>query len=141
MPAQPNFRYYALSYLNDWCESDRFFVKWLAPVNERGVRLQWLDRAAKYYKVSRNFDQIAEIVRYDRALTVLDGITHAITDDNVSETVWKLAEQFRSIYRKYALSAASKFLWIHRHQSPVIIYDGQARKSLIRLGSRLREGY
>ena len=73
------------------------------------------------------------------ALEAIDAIADSITGDNVDAIVWELEKTFKSVYDRHALSAASKLLWI-RHRSPVVIYDGQACKTLKRLGSKFKGG-
>ncbi len=134
-----NYKYYAISYLDDWCESDRGFVEGMCANEDHDQRLACLLRAAKYYKVTRTLPVIPEEQRLGLALEAVDAVADSITKDNVDAIVWELEKKFESIYGRYALSAASKFLWI-RHRSPVVIYDGQAYTTLRRLGSRLAAG-
>jgi hypothetical protein len=102
-------------------------------------RLACLWRAAKYYKVTRTLPVIREERRLGRALEALDAVADPITEDNVDAVVWELERTFEAVYGRYALSAASKFLWI-RHRSPVVIYDAQACRTLKQLGSRFAAG-
>jgi len=50
-------------------------------------------------------------------------------DDAVDASVCGLATAFKARFGNYAVSAASKFLWLRR-RSPVVIYDGQAAECL-----------
>jgi hypothetical protein len=134
-----NFKYYAINYLDDWCESDRGFVEGICASENHDQRLACLWKAANYYKVARTLPVIPEKRRLGRALESIDAVADSITADNVDAIVWELEKTFQSVYGKYALSAASKFLWI-RHRSPVVIYDGQAYQTLKRLGPKFAAG-
>jgi hypothetical protein len=104
-----------------------------------------MKKIAFNYRIVRNFKTISERTRFDKALSALDRIEESITAENVDQKVSALAARFKSDYGKLMLkptdgflSAASKFLWF-RHQSPVVIYDGNALTCL-RRSCRI-EGY
>jgi hypothetical protein len=82
-----------------------------------------------YYRVNRTFEKIQEEKRLDKALSALEATSCSITDENVDSIVCDLAGTFRSIYKRNAISAASKLLWI-RHQAPAVIYDDNAYQFL-----------
>lgn len=116
---------FALYYLNDWCRYDSRFVDGLLPSRARGDRLRCLSNALNYYRVARTLPEIDEPLRLGTALAALDTMTGPITEDVVDSIVCNLASVFQSVHGRYAISAASKLLWI-RFRSPVVIYDSQA---------------
>jgi hypothetical protein len=120
-----NFKFFALQYLNDWFGYDRRFVDGLSPTNSRGVRLRCIQEAAKYYRINRNFKTLPDEERLSRALAAVDEVSVPITEDSVDSAVCDLAKAFQKSYGSFAVSAASKFLWL-RHQAPVVIYDSRA---------------
>ena len=124
-----NLKFLALQYLNDWYDDESDFVADLSSSNDRDARLCCIQKAAKYYKVIRNFKILAGEKRLDKALQALDAVGDSITDENVDLIVCELARTFQLTYGTNAISAASKFLWI-RHRSPVVIYDDRAYRRL-----------
>jgi len=126
-----HFRFFALQYLNDWCRYDRGFVEGLSPGKSRDDRLDSLQKAAKYYKIARNFKRRPDENenRLDKALQELEAIGNSITEDKVSSTVCDLAGRLHLSYGENVISAASKLLWI-RHKSPIVIYDSRANQCL-----------
>jgi hypothetical protein len=128
MPVK-NFNFFALSYLNDWMKDDRGFVEGLHLKNLRSNRLKSLQKAANYYKVSRTLKRLDDEERLDSALSKLDIVANAMTDANVDTSVCELAGSLQKTYGKYAVSAASKFLWLYR-RTPVVIYDSRAIRCL-----------
>lgn len=129
-----NFRFFALNYLNDWCGTDKPLHDDLRS-NKTEIRLDAVQRIAKAYKISRNFRLISEDKRLDNVLIALDNMPDQITESNVSDIVNDLAARFESKYGEYAISAASKFLWF-RHQTPVVIFDNNAKSRLGKLSGR-----
>jgi len=111
-------------YLNDW-------YWWDKPFSERissGAKEDSLDafyNAAKYYKVTRNFENNGSEKRLQAALDLVLSVGGPLTEDNVCQKVSALAKSFERRYGKNAVSAASKFLWL-RYRSPVVIFDGRA---------------
>jgi hypothetical protein len=94
---------------------------------------------AQNYGIARNFKVLDE-PRLKRALELLDEIAAQINDDNVDSKVQLLAEEFDRAYGKYAISAASKFLWMLR-RIQVVIYDNRAMKGLQeRCGRKFSQG-
>jgi hypothetical protein len=120
-----NFKFFALDYLNDWCGHDHDFVFGLSADKTASERVETLQRAAKYYGVARTLKICGENERLGFALAELDAIPSPVTDDTVDSVVHRLAEALRSKYDNYAISAASKFLWL-RFKAPVVIYDAKA---------------
>ena len=131
---------FAFSYLNDWCRYDSRFVDGLSPSKGQVDRLRCISEAVIYYGVARTLREIDEPNRLGTALTALDRVTGPIAVDAVDSIVCGLAEAFQSAYGRYAISAASKLLWI-RYRSPVVIYDSQAIACLNKtVSGNLREG-
>jgi hypothetical protein len=137
MPLE-NFGFFALHYLNDWCSDDRHFVAGVQPEKATPERVASLWKAAVYYKVTRTLPTIQE-ERLAGALAAIDEVATPITDATVDAAVCGLATRFRELYGRYAISAASKLLWV-RHQSPVVILDGQADLCLRSTGCRFDKG-
>lgn len=127
-----NFRFFALQYLNDWFQYDRIFVEGLAS-KDHECRIITLRQAAQYYGVARNFKTLASETaagnRLSAALNALEQVAEQFDGDRVDDEVDRLAARFKSTYKKYLVSAASKFLWL-KFQSPVVIYDNRALNTL-----------
>jgi hypothetical protein len=134
-----NFKYFALMYLNDWHFWDKPFSE-LIFSDDQTASLDAFHRAAKYYKVTRNFRIDESESRLQGALSLVRSSSGKITENNVCETVNKLAQAFGQRYGKNALSAASKFLWL-RHKSPVVIFDSRAKKWLRNNGYKVPGHY
>lgn len=134
-----NFRFFAMHYLNDWCSDDRRFVAGLAPENDRKSRLATLWEAAKYYKITRTLPTITGEVRLAGALDAIDQVPSPMTEAVVDDAVCGLANSFDTLYGRYAISAASKLLWL-RHQWPVVILDERADLCLRASGCRFGKG-
>lgn len=128
-----NFRFFALHYLNDWCDDDRRFVEGLRPNIETSERLKILREAASYYGVSRTLPTLDGEERLTAALAEIDAIEIPINEQRVDEVICRLANQLEERYGRYAISAASKFLWL-RQKSPIVIWDDRADKCLRRSG-------
>ncbi|CAN1600807.1 hypothetical protein LOY35_13980 [Pseudomonas sp. B21-028] len=122
-----NFKYFALMYLNDWCYWDKPFSELI--FSRKNESLEAFVRAAKYYKVTRNFPIDESESRLQGALDLVKSVSGKLTEKNVCESVNQLALEFEKRYGRNAVSAASKFLWL-RHKSPVVIFDSRARKWL-----------
>ncbi len=136
-----NFKPFAIHYLNDWIRYDSGFVEGLSMSKPRADRLRCLSSAAGFYGVARTLPSIEEPERLGTALDSLDAMRGPIVEEAVDSTVVDLASTFQRSYGKYAISAASKFLWI-RFQSPIVIYDSQVFWSLRENSStQLAEGY
>ena len=140
-----NFKFFALAYLNDWWQYDRNFVAGLYPGQSRESRLYWLKEAATYYQVGRRFPEKQDgPERLGKGLDFLDAVLKdvgSLTQQNVDQAVYTLAEKFNEAYGNgVEISAASKFLWI-RCKTPVMIYDNRAYTYLTRLGEKIDTGY
>jgi hypothetical protein len=128
---EKNFKFFALSYLNDWVKYDEKFVTEFS-AEDPNDRRQCMRRAAKYYGIARNFKTIPfDTERLKSALIAMDAVG-SITEENVDLIVCSLAQTFQLAYGKNLVSAASKFLWL-RHKSPVVILDSQAIQCLNKL--------
>lgn len=137
----PNFKRFALHFLNDWCTDDRRFVEGLCRDNDRSARRACLQEAAAYYKVSRTLNTLPDEERLDGALSAIDSVPRPIREDDVVRAVCGLAKTFQDKYGDYAISAASKFLWLCERW-PIVIYDSRAIRCLNKSGKvRLRSGY
>lgn len=124
-----NFNYFSLLYLNDWKLWDEPFSYGILSENQEDSR-QTLCKAAKYYKIMRNFENIQESEgRLAAARSMLLDVQGPITAENICNHVNSLAANFRDTYGRNAVSAASKLLWLI-FKSPVIIFDSRAAKWL-----------
>lgn len=130
-----DFKFAALGYLNNWFQYDKRFVNGLRSV-DTSVKLKSLRGAANAYHVARNFKTRADEDDKNRlyhALAALEEVGgSAVTDKDVDAKVCKLASELERLYGERTISAASKFLWF-RYQSPVVMYDSQARQCLKQL--------
>jgi hypothetical protein len=116
--------YAAYSYLDEWMYRDSRFHRALAfgaqaKSTEEGTRV--LVETASYYGVARTLRKTNETSRMDLAYRALQD-TQFTDGDNVVGLVEDFAKSLQAAYGLYALSAASKFLWM-RFRSPVVIYD------------------
>jgi hypothetical protein len=134
-----NFRFFALHYLDDWCSEDSRFVAGVVPDNPKSTRLELLWEAAKYYKVTRTLPTIDGEERLSGALKAIDAVPVPVTEGTVDDAVIGLATRFQELYGRYAISAASKLLWI-RHRWPVVILDDRASKFLWATGGTFSAG-
>lgn len=132
-----NLDFFAIMYLNDWYWWDKPFIN---RINSRSKadKLSGIHDAAKFYKITRNFKKIDE-ERFSSALELLLNVKIKINEKNVAATVNDLATNFEKTYGKYAISAASKLLWL-RYRSPVIIYDLRALSWLKANGYPVKNG-
>lgn len=123
-----NFRFFALRYLNHWCDLDKRFVKGISNGSVPVLR-----EAVQRYGIARNFkrcqdEDAATRLRY--ALGELGKVGRTtITEKNVDKQVCGLAKRLEQLYGKGKISAASKLLWF-LHQDPVVMYDRNARRWL-----------
>ena len=120
-----NFLYSAYSYLDEWMQRDRCFYTALAFERENQLSVEeganCLVEVAKYYKVIRTLTDTGEKPRLKAGYEALQA-TGPLVDGDAAGMVERFAKSLHTSYGKYALSAASKFLWM-RFRSPVIIYD------------------
>jgi hypothetical protein len=134
-----NFRFFAMHYLNDWCTDDSRFCADVMRDNDPVRRRDGLWEAAKYYKVTRTLPTLDGEERLAAALAAIDAVPLPVTDATVDAAVRDLASRFEELYGRYAVSAASKFLWLV-HRWPVVILDERAGKCLRSSGCRFAKG-
>jgi hypothetical protein len=122
----------AYSYLDEWMWRDSRFYQVMRFDNCHNTSLDLgvntLVETAAYYGVARTLKKAGETRRLAAAYVELQK-TRLSEGDNAIEVVKRLAERLREIYGSYALSAASKFLWM-RFRSPIVIYDSIVSKWL-----------
>jgi hypothetical protein len=134
-----NFRFFALGYLDDWiCDDGRFFYG-LSSESTQSDRLATLHEAANYYKVNRTLPTLKGEERLSAALVALDAVPAPVTEETIDQAVCGLATRLRQIYGRYAISAASKFLWL-RYRWPVVILDDRAAQCLWASGATFGQG-
>lgn len=138
MPLE-NFRFFAMHYLNDWCTDDSRFHAGMIRDKDPATRLAALWEAAKYYKVTRTLPTLVAEQRLTGALAAIDAVPTPVTDASVDASVCDLATRFQELYGRYAVSAASKFLWLV-HRWPVVILDERADLCLRSAGARFGKG-
>lgn len=120
-----NFYCAANLYLNEWMWKDSRFHRILAferrdeTSAEKGR--ECLVEVAEDYKVIRTLRRTGESLRLQAAYEALEA-TEIPNEGDVVRKVESFADVLRGHYGVFALSAASKFLWM-RFRSPVIIYD------------------
>jgi hypothetical protein len=127
-----NVFYSAYSYLDEWMRQDFSFHRILS--FERRDKAsgttgaECLVKVANSYKVIRTLRKTGESPRLKAAYEALQA-TGPLENGNVVSVVDTFATALCEIYGTFALSAASKFLWM-RFRSPVIIYDSIVSKWL-----------
>jgi hypothetical protein len=132
----PTFEYCALTYLNMWLNGERRWVDAMRGAN-RSAKLAAMKSFANAYRISRNFELIHEMkdgVQTERYGDILDIIDPLAKSDFAGEKYMPtLIEICNQISLRYGgsgvLSGTVKFLWL-KLQSPIIIYDSQARLAL-----------
>jgi hypothetical protein len=138
------FYYSAFTYLGEWMASDRFYHENLAAMARDEAsdpkKIEWLVKATTYYKVIRTLKTIEEKPRLLAAYTLLQAIPQPEDIEDVIRNVHSFAEGLQAVYGTYALSAASKFLWM-RFRSPIVIYDSVASGWLKNHGYKESGGY
>lgn len=124
------FEYCSLQYLNQWLTYDSKFCDALSG-SKREDKLAALKNAGNFYRVARNLPRkFDDKTRYSPILDIIDKV---YPNDFQENTVAKILEIANKISEKYGdkqvLSLTTKFLWL-KLQSPIIIYDSQARIAL-----------
>jgi hypothetical protein len=127
------FEYCSLQYLNQWLTYDREFCDALSGLN-REDKLAALKRAGGFYRVARNlpreFDEEKEIPRFSPILDIIDEVDPNQFQKNTVTGILEIGKKISEKYgEKKVLSLTTKFLWL-KLQSPIIIYDSQARIAL-----------
>lgn len=132
----PTFEYCSLKYLDLWLSGE---CRWVEAMrgDDRAAKLQAMANFAKAYRISRNFHLKHELKdgvqaeRFGEILNIIDPLTEA--DFAGDELLPKLSAIRKQISARYGgsdvLSGTTKFLWL-KVQSPIIIFDGQARVAL-----------
>lgn len=135
----PINQYHAMFYLNDWFDADKPFHNGLKADTNEKRRIAFVD-ICKYYRITRNFKILPTEERLQSALDLLEKVPKPGPSDFIESTM-KLASAYKDRYEKYALSAASKTLWV-KHLNHIIIYDNLVGDYLISLGYRnAKHGY
>jgi hypothetical protein len=130
------FKYYALHYLNLWVSQDKPWCKALAGTDDSD-KLGALRKAAGFYSIARNLPKKFDTGnRLGPVLEIIDAQSPAdFQDPKLLRSIEKVRKNISARYGgRDVLSATTKFLWL-KMQSPIIIYDSQARKALSKLGS------
>lgn len=128
------FDFFALHYLNLWLANERAFCK-NAESKKRSQQLSALQDAAAHFSIARNlltkFDLGKGLKRYEPVLEILDNYSSRDFQKNAGiATIIEVHDKLSKVYgKRKVLSATTKFLWV-KFRSPIIIYDGQARKAL-----------
>lgn len=132
----PTFEYCSLKYLDLWFSGE---CRWVEAMrgDDRPAKLHAMAHFAKAYRISRNFHLKHELKngvqaeRFGEILDIIDSLTEA--DFAGDRLLPKLNEIRKQISARYGcadvLSGTTKFLWL-KLQSPIIIFDGQARVAL-----------
>jgi hypothetical protein len=132
MPA--HFKYYALHYLDLWISQDRECCDALAG-SDKKEKLRTLADAAVSYSIARNlrtkYDEGRGLPRLGPILKIIGTVHRAdFKGDKFLPSVMKVRDKISAQYgRRNILSATTKFLWL-KVKSPIIIYDGRARRAL-----------
>ena len=132
----PTFEYCSLKYLDLWLSGECRWVESMRD-DDRPAKLQAMANFAKAYRISRNFHLKHELKdgvqteRFGYVLNLIDSLTAAdFAGDRMLPKLNDIRGQISEAYGDLdALSATTKFLWL-RLQSPIIIFDRQARTAL-----------
>lgn len=143
--AKNEFRRYALHYLNFWVSQDRMLCEALAGSDD-SEKLKFLAKAAAFYRIARNlprrYDEGKGLPRYGPLLEIIGALNPAdFEGENLLPSIKKVRKKISGRYgHRDVLSATTKFLWL-KMQSPIIIYDSQARKALGAAPGKIDEYY
>jgi len=131
-PGLPSIDYCALHYLNEYLRREE---EWLTVMREgeKPRKLEVMQEFAGVYRIARNFP-VEHEKSGPRFQKILDLLTHLeprqFEGDVLLEQVLYYRDQISELYGgRNCLSATTKFLWL-KLQSPIIIYDSQARLAL-----------
>ncbi len=128
------FEYCALYYLNWWLTRDRTYIKALTG-DDPLVKADALVEAAAQYRVARNLPLAYDVhIGVPRLKPILVAVTQARREDfegdRLVPSILKVRDHIANQYGGHdALSLTTKFLWL-QFQTPIIIYDGNARRAL-----------
>jgi len=133
MHGQTPSEFAALRFAEFWFCKERQYHNALWSDDDQ-VILPALNKAVAYFRVQRNLpksqDEGMGIPRLKPLLPIIEHAkTLAVADAEMIDAVTSTMIKIDAIYRKKALSFASKLLWL-LHQDPFIIYDNQARIAL-----------
>ena len=136
---EPSIEYCSLAYLNMWLRDEQELIETLKTrdQDDRDKKLKALQRFAGFYRIARNLslkdefkDEIKGIERYCGVFVILNNISKEKVKEDVPAAVAEVSEKLGKVFKNQNfISAASKFLWL-MFQSPVKIYDNQARQAL-----------
>jgi hypothetical protein len=128
------FKFCALHYLNQWLAHDRIYWEGLAG-NDEATKLKALNKAAAFYRVSRNlpsrYDSKKGLPRFKPVLDILDTLTPCnFEGDALIPAIVRVRDQISAQYGKRGvLSLTTRFLWL-KVRRPIIIYDNKARSAV-----------
>lgn len=130
--ALPSIDYCALHYLNEYLRREELWLTVMRGNDER-LTLKVMQEFASVYRIARNFP-VEHEKSGPRFQKILDLLTHLeprqFECDVLLEQVLHYRDQISELYGgRNCLSATTKFLWL-KLQSPIIIYDSQARLAL-----------
>ncbi|MCX5660239.1 MAG: hypothetical protein NTW19_11025 [Planctomycetota bacterium] len=119
--------------MDQWLRYDKQFCEALAG-NEKAAKLHALDKAARFYRVSRNapikYESEKNTPRYGPVLEIIDSVQAADLIQNPVGQVIEIQDRISSQYgNRWMLSLTTKFLWLKVKQ-PIVIYDSLVRESL-----------
>ena len=136
---EKTFEFCSLQYMNFWLSVDRECHVVLKDSVQSGNKLSLLQKAASFYRISRNLPKGREEAEGLPRFSFLQSIIDQQTSSELSvlgavEMVKQVSAELSNKYwgapdRRNLLSAASKFLWL-KIRDPIIIYDSQARLAL-----------
>lgn len=128
-----SLEYAALNFLNFWLIADR---RLYIAVNDgsRAEKLAAIGEAAARFGIARNFRSAYDVdiglARFVPVLDLLEGQRSEDFTDSLTESVLAVRNQLSALYGgTNLLSATTKFLWL-KLQTPIVIYDRQAREAL-----------
>ena len=132
----PTFEHCSLKYLDMWLGGECHWVEAMRG-DDRAAKLRAMASFAKAYRISRNFHLKHELKdgvqaeRFGEILNIIDPLTEAdFAGDNLLPKINETRGQMSTKYGgSDVLSGMTKFLWL-KLQSPIIIFDRQARTAL-----------
>ncbi len=110
------FEYCALRYLLLWEEKERDLH---TGMTKKTPSSQDLRKSLQHFRVARSFKGVGDNANSTLILNALNRVGHT-RKSSPWENVMALADQFRSDFDHYNVSAASKLLWL-TFRSPYII--------------------
>jgi hypothetical protein len=127
------FDFAALTYLNYWLDADRHIHAALQS-DSTTDKLAALKKAAAQFRIARNlhkqYDVGRGLPRYGPVLEIIDSLTARDFTVDLAQSVIDVRDRLSSAYGdRDVLSATTKLLWV-KIQTPIIIYDSQARTAI-----------